>query len=471
MPSGETITNGGARIFDQERRAVSIGTLLAMSLIAFDGLALVTIAPEVATDLEGYGLYGWIFSAFLLSQVLGTVGAGQLADVAGPARPLLISLVLFGVGLLLGALAPTMLLFVLSRALQGLGAGALGTCVYTITNTAYPDNLRPRMLAAISSAFILPALVGPVLAGFIAEELSWRAVFYGLLPLIAAVWFLAMPVFRQVSREKEHAEAATEVATRTREPNRLPAAAALAAGTTLLLGGLEIRSVAVGAVVSLVGFAVAVPALGRLLPEGALTARQGLPATISTRGLFVAGYFYIETYLVLALAELGGYRAATAGLAVSVGALSWTAATWVAERLDRRGGVGANRRLRVILGVSIMAIGIIAIALPLVLGGTPHLAYSLTGWIVTGLGIGLAHPTSAAVAFSRSPKGREGFVSSSILLADLFTPAVAIGIGGVLVEYGRTSAGGLQLGLALAFGLAIALICSAVVLSLRLPRG
>ena len=469
MPGWETNTGEAAGLFDREHRTVSIGTLLAMSLIAFEGLALVTIAPEIANDLEGFGLYGWIFSAFLLAQVVGTVGAGQFADKAGPAQPLLISLILFGIGLILAALAPTMVLFVVARALQGLGGGALATCVYTITNTAYPDSLRPRMLAAISSAFVLPALLGPALAGFVAEALGWRVVFYGLLPLLAAVWLLATPAFRRVSREKQPAEADVEEK-RAREPSRLPAALALATGAALLLGGLELQSVALGAMVSLLGFTLTLLALRRLLPEGTLSGKSGLPATISTRGLFVAGYFYTETYLVLSLAELGGYRVSTAGLAVSVGALSWTTATWIAERLDTKGGIGANRRQRVMAGVWIMVLGIMAIVFPVILGGAPNLIYSLAGWVVTGFGIGLAHPTSAAVAFSRSPEGKEGFVSSSILLADLFTPAIAIGVGGALVEFGSASTRGLQFGLVMAFGLAVILICSAATLSFRLPQ-
>lgn len=445
---------------------MSVGTLLAMSLIAFEGLALVTIAPEIARDLDGLDLYGWIFSAFLLAQVVGTVGAGQLADAAGPVRPLVASLVLFGLGLVLGALAPSMALFVAARALQGLGGGALGTCVYTITNTAYPDSLRPRMLAAISSAFVLPALVGPALAGFVAEAVGWRAVFWGLLPLLAAMWLLARPAFQRISREKE------EEARETREPSRLPAAVALAAGSALLLGGLGTRPVALGAALSLAGVAVALPALRRLLPAGTLVARRGLPAVVATRGLFVAGYFYTETYLVLSLVELGGHRTSTAGLVVSVGALSWTGATWAAARLDeRRGGVReGGRRGRTIAGMAVMAVGIVATTLPVILGGTPGLAYSVAGWVVTGLGIGLAHPTSAATAFARSPEGKEGFVSSSLLLADLFTPAVAIGVGGALVALGRSTDWGLQVGVAAAFGVAVVLICSALAASLRLPR-
>lgn len=467
MPGGEEA--GG--IFGRGRRAVSVGALLAMSLIAFEGLALVTIAPEIARDLDGLGLYGWIFSAFLLAQVVGTVGAGQLTDAVGPARPLAVSLVLFGLGLALGALAPTMALFVAARALQGLGGGALGTCVYTITNTAYPDSLRPRMLAAISSAFVLPALVGPALAGFVAEAAGWRVVFWGLLPLLAVVWLLARPAFRRISWEKEE-----EGPGGGHEPSRLPAAVALAAGSALLLGGLGTRPVALGTALCLAGIAVGVPALRRLLPEGTLGARRGLPAVIAARGLFVAGYFYTETYLVLSLVELGGHRASTAGLAVSAGALSWTAATWAAARLDERGagvrGVagGGSRRRRTIAGVGVMAVGIAATTLPVIFGGAPGLAYSVAGWVVTGLGIGLAHPTSAATAFSRSPEGKEGFVSSSLLLADLFTPAVAIGVGGVLVALGRSTGWGLQAGVAAAFGVALVLICSALAASLRLPR-
>ena len=93
----------------------------------------------------------------------------------------------------------------------------------------------------------------------------------------------------------------------------------------------------------------------------------------------------------------------------------------------------------------------------------------IRGRVVTGLGIVPAHPRSAAAAFSRSPEGKEGFFASSPLLAYPFTPAVAMGIGGALVEFGRASEGGLRLGLA-AVGGSIVSICSALAASLRLPR-
>ena len=92
--------------------------------MAFEALALATVAPALARDLGGIDLYGWVFSAFLLAQIVGAVAAGRRTDLDGPAKPFLASLALLGAGLLVGALAPNMLVLILARAPQGLG-GAL----------------------------------------------------------------------------------------------------------------------------------------------------------------------------------------------------------------------------------------------------------------------------------------------------------------------------------------------------------
>lgn len=159
-------------ILDWQHRRLTLGTILAISVVAFEALALATVAPVIARDLDGLGLYGWIFSAFLLAQIVGAVAAGEQVDRRGPAVPFLVSLMLLGAGLFVGALSPGMGVLIFGRALQGLGGGALVACVYTIINTSYPDSLRPRMMAAFSSAFILPALVGPAIAGFVADEFT-----------------------------------------------------------------------------------------------------------------------------------------------------------------------------------------------------------------------------------------------------------------------------------------------------------
>lgn len=267
----------GQGIFARQHRALTVGIILAIMAVAFEGLAVTTVAPVLAEELGGLGLYGWVFSAYLLAQLVGTVVAGQQVDRHGPARPFVGALLLFAAGLLTAAVAPSMPMLIGGRVLQGLGGGALGNCVYSSITLRYDDSLRPRMLAAVSSAFILPALIGPYVAGVIAEHLTWRAVFWGLLPLLPVAGVLTLPAFRRVVPAGKGVER-----------NRLPAAVQVAVGTGLLLAGLGSLPGVRGVLLAGVGLPLAAAALRRLLPAGTFVARPGLPAVVAARGLFVA---------------------------------------------------------------------------------------------------------------------------------------------------------------------------------------
>src|SRR3954451_323555 len=292
-----------ASILDRQHRALTAGVILAITAVAFEGLAVITIAPGIAGELHGLALYGWIFSGYALAQIVGTVVAGQWVDRRGPGLPATVAVGLFGSGLLLAALAPTMLTLIACRVLQGLGAGALGNCVYASINLRSEDRLRSSMLAVVSSAYIVPSMIGPYLAGLIAERLGWRAVFWVLLPILVISAAMTLPTFRKSGG----------VDTPATGRSRLPAALQLAAGTGLLLAGLSRLPGLLGLVFAAAGLALALPRLRGLLPAGTLVARQGLPAAIAARGLFVAGYFAADTYLVLTLTDLHGYPASIAG--------------------------------------------------------------------------------------------------------------------------------------------------------------
>ena len=132
-------------VLDPSLRALSIGLVLTVTLVGFEALAVATALPAAADDLGGVRLYGWVFSAFLLTSLVGIAFAGERSDAVGPASPYLLGLLLFGLGLVIGGLAPSMLLLVLARALQGLGAGAIPAVSYVVIGRAYPERLRPRM--------------------------------------------------------------------------------------------------------------------------------------------------------------------------------------------------------------------------------------------------------------------------------------------------------------------------------------
>src|ERR1700732_4448717 len=123
-PAVQGADSGG--LMAPQRRALTVGLVLTVTFVASEALAVVTIMPVVARDLGGLRLYGWVFSGFMLGSVIGIVAAGREADRRGPAVPFVAGVVLFGTGLALAGLAPSMDVLVAGRVLEGGGAGGVG---------------------------------------------------------------------------------------------------------------------------------------------------------------------------------------------------------------------------------------------------------------------------------------------------------------------------------------------------------
>ena len=451
-------------VFDSEHRGLTVGIILGITLLAFEGLAVVTIAPEVASNLGGMALYGWVFSGFLLASLLSVVVGGVMADRTGPGRPFTLGLVLFGVGLLTSGFAPDMFVLILGRVLQGLGGGALVTSTYVAVTVAYPDALRARMMAFMSSAWVLPALLGPAAAGFVAEALGWRLVFWGIAPLLVLVAALTVPAFHRLSHE-DLTHDTPEGGSRRKE-KRLLAAFKLVAGTGLFLSGLSVSPWWLGAVMAVVGVILAIPALQKLTPAGTLRLRPGLPSVVAARGLFYAAFAGVEAFLALMLTSIHGFSSSVTGVAIATGAISWTLGSWSQERLDVR-FEGRGRGLRILVGTSILAVGLAVQIVALFTAWQP-LVVTVFGWMLSGLGIGLAHATSSVLAFSLISPGEEGTVSSALQLADTFTAALSTGAGGALFALMMSTGGSERQGILLAFVLSVLIVLTSVVAAYRI---
>src|SRR6266568_9606095 len=183
-----------------DRRALTVGLAATITFVAAEALAVVTVMPLVARDLHGLSLYGFVFSAFMLGTVVGIVAAGRAADRRGPAIPYVTGIVVFGAGLTVAGLAPSMPVLVAGRVLQGLGAGAVPAVAYAAIGRSLPERLRARMMAVLSTAWVAPGLAGPALSAEVSRAFGWRWIFLGLLPFVALTAPIALPALVKLGR-------------------------------------------------------------------------------------------------------------------------------------------------------------------------------------------------------------------------------------------------------------------------------
>ncbi|WP_339265839.1 MFS transporter [Paenibacillus sp. FSL R5-0470] len=449
-------------IFDAQYRALTIGIILAVTTVAFEGLGVTTIAPKVAQSLNAIHYYGWIFSAFLLSQIIGTMVIGQQIDKNGVYKSFVVSILIFVTGIIIAANSFNIYMLIGGRAFQGFGAGALLTCVYSSITLSYPDSLRTKILAAFSSAYILPALIGPYIAGLLAENLSWRFVFWLVLPFIVLSVCLTLPLFRKLQTENNN------TSTTKRGTYKEIYAILLTLGTGLLLAGLGFLPSWKGIVFSIAGGLIMIQPLRKLLPEGALVVKKGLPATIVTRGLFVACYYAVESYVVLALTNVKGLSADIAGLIVAAGAISWSIAAWMQSKLDEQDH-GRGRRQRVTIGVAFMIVGVALVITVIGISGN-GIVLAVFSQILTGFGIGLAHPTTGAIALQHAEDGDAGSISANIQFIDAFSPALSIGLGGALITISESFGWGVMTGILLALSIQLLFVILSFIATFRIAK-
>ncbi|HET9878175.1 MAG TPA: MFS transporter [Candidatus Limnocylindria bacterium] len=446
---------GGQGIWSGQRQLLTVGLIGLVTAVAFEGLAVSTVLPATAADLRGLGLYGWAFSAFWLTNILGITLGGGDADRHGPWRAFLAGVGVFALGLGVAAAATGMPMLIAARAIQGFGSGAIGAVVYVVIARAYPAALHPRMLAIISTAWVVPGLIGPALAAWIAETLHWRWVFGGL---TVPVLLLAVVAFRPIMALQPVPGAGADRGRRAWEALRL------SVGSLLFLSGLTIGSLPVGIVMSLAGAALTVLALRHLLPPGALRLVSGPPAVPMVVFATAFAFFGAEVYIPLAITDVRHASLAAGALAISAATLTWTAGSWLQARLVPRGW----RRGLVGIGTLLIAVGILVTAL-ILLPAMP-LYVAAIGWAIGGLGMGLAYTTLSLLMLESAEPGREGSASAALQLTFTLGTAFGTGVGGAWVALADGGVISLAAAIGIAFGLTLVVVLLAAGGSLRLPR-
>ena len=434
-------------------RTLTIGLLLTVSMAAFEALAVATTMPVTVAEIGGLGYYGWAFSAFMLAEIIGISVAGAAADAGGLARPFAFGIVLFSVGLLAAGLAPSMPFVVGARVLQGLGAGAISALSYVAVARGYANEEQPRMLAMLSTAWVAPGLIGPAIAGAVADHFGWRWVFLGLAPMMVLGGGLTVPPLRRFAPPPDAKPGDA----------RIGAAVGLAAASAMALAAVSLPSVWHSLPLLGVAAFVGLPNLRRLTPPGTLVARPGLPAAVAVMALLSAAFFGVEVFVPLALTEVRGQSSAIAGTALTASTVTWTLGAWLQARLAPRG----SRRVLVFAGLAILAVGIGTTACVLLPGVWPLLA--CVTWGLGGLGMGLGYSTTSLVVLESAPAGQEGEASAALQLANVLGTAVGTGLGGAVLAQLRAAGGSPSFAIAVTDGVAVAMALAGMAAALRLP--
>ncbi|MYT75696.1 MULTISPECIES: MFS transporter [unclassified Streptomyces] len=399
-------------------RALSIGIVTVIVLIAFEATAVGTAMPVAARDLDGVALYAFAFSAYFTTSLFGMVLAGQWADRRGPLGPVGAGIGAFAAGLLLAGTAANMWTFIVGRAVQGLGGGLVIVALYVVVSRAYPARLRPAILAAFAAAWVVPSVVGPLAAGAVTQHLGWRWVFLGIPVLVLAPLGLALPHIRRQAGGSPEGRAPEPF-----ERRRIRLAFGISAGAGLIqYAAQDLRPLSV--LPGLAGAALLVPSVLGLLPRGTYRAVRGLPSVVLLRGIAAGSFIAAESFVPLMLVTQRGVSPTLAGLSLAAGGATWAIGSWA----QARPRMEPHRERLAAVGMVLVAAAIATV--PLVLLDDVPVWLTAVAWAYGCLGMGIVTSATSVLLLQLSAPEEAGTNSAALQISDGLSNTLLLAAGG-----------------------------------------
>lgn len=393
-------------------RLLLIGSVVLITSLAFEALATTNAMPTVVADLGGDRWYSLAAGMVLAGQIISTTIAGWWADKSGVRTPLFLGLTMFSAGALAAGLAPNLAVFVLGRAIQGLGAGLVMVPLYVMVGAMVHADRRPMFFAAFSFAWVLPSMVGPFVAGYIVVHWDWRPVFWLIVPITLMALLPLIPIVKRMPTPEQKD---------VTPPPALTAALITGLGIVSLqtAGGLQYTPMWIA---TLIGAVLLVIGMPRLLPKGTFRVARGVPSIVAMRVAIMGAMVGAEFFLPLVLDRVHGWVASQTGWAIALGSVTWTLGSWLQAKVHQW-----DNRVRTPFFGTLFILGGAALAFTLPVASIPPFV-TLIGWAFIGLGMGLAHSTSSDLSLGVTEQAKHGDVSASLQLADALGPALAMGL-------------------------------------------
>lgn len=278
-----------------------------------------TALPSIISQLRGLSFQSWIMSSYLLTTAITTPIYGKLADAWGRKPVFEFGLLLFTVGSFLSGFAPNIFFLIIARCIQGIGAGAVIPLTFTIIADLYSFKERARIMAFMNTAWGLSALIGPLLGGFLVDNLSWHWVFFVNVPLGILVLLVII-----VGYHEEHSiKAITDI-------DKL-GIVFLSLSLLLLLGGIQLLSTHLINGVIIVIIAIICAALFLIFEKKAkdpiipitMFSNRTFSIQVLTATLLSSILIGYQTYFPIWLQSLYHVPATASGLVVTSSSLMW----------------------------------------------------------------------------------------------------------------------------------------------------
>ncbi len=380
---------------------VTVGIMLSLFLASMESTVVATAMPTIVGQLGGLENYSWVFSAFMLASTTTVPLYGKLSDIYGRRAIYIIAMAFFLIGSVLCGLATTLTQLILARALQGIGAGGIMPLAFILIGEMFSLEQRTRMQGVFSGVWGVSSVAGPLLGGFIVDNLSWHWIFYiNVFPgLIAG----ALVAFGWKDRVYSHERPAVDYA----------GAALLSASVALLLIGLmELGTsqgwifIASASALFVMLFQVERRAADPILPIALF--RDKLFSTATAHGLFTGwAVFGTISFIPLFVQSVLGASPTQAGITITPMLLGWVGASIFGTRILLKVGY---RRLSLI-GTGVFFVGATLLAL---LGANSSQPLVMVFVTMMGIGMGLSIP-AFVIAVQTTVERRHLGVATSML--------------------------------------------------------
>jgi MFS family permease len=396
MTDGKDGAVGWAELLSSRHFMAVTLVCVGVWLHAADSLIVATMMPSIIAEVGGERFVAWTFALYETGSIVAGAASGLVALSYGLRRPMVVAALLFAIGCLVSAAAPSMPVLLAGRAAQGLGGGGLVAMAFVSVPLLFPPRLMPRAMAAMSLVWGASAFLGPLIGGVFVTHATWRGgfVFFGVQALVLGGWIW--------------------IALRRDQGNIAPAGAGCLPVWRLVLLCLAVLGVAYAGVAAtstlmvlsllaglgaLVFFAIrdAKSGADRLLPLGAVNPATQLGAAIVMVLAMSAAAMGLTTYGPLLMSHIHGSSPLLAGYIVALSSIGWSVAAVLVS-----GSPARRDPLLIALGMIMVVLSGIGLLISIPNGPVWLIAVSAG---LEGAGFGLAWTFILRRATSLAPEG------------------------------------------------------------------